>query len=371
MFKLHIVQADHGDCYLLEYGEACSPRAVLVDGGPSSIYDLHLRHALEEQRERGGKLSLMVLTHIDDDHIAGLLKLMIELRHQRMAGLAETIGIEQIWHNTFSQVAGDEVEHRFATLARQASGTRGLSPLPEETSRSVRQGDELTQHAVALRIPINAAFGPYAPITVEKAQQPPRFDNLTLHVLGPNQKMLEKLRKAWLKWLREQEKRLQAGTRGLVEMVDIDQSVPNLSSIMLLAEADGKTILMTGDGTSDQVLQGLQQANLLDADGRLHVDILKLPHHGSQRNVKKCFLARITADHYIISANGRHHNPDFTTLRWIVETAKAARRAIDIYVTNATDSTRQLTLDYPPERYGYRLHIMPPEAHAMTLALAE
>jgi NAD(P)-dependent dehydrogenase (short-subunit alcohol dehydrogenase family) len=51
--------------------------------------------------------------------------------------------------------------------------------------------------------------------------------------------MLALLRKAWLKWLREQEKRLQAGTRGLVETVAMDRSVPNLSSIMLLALTRG------------------------------------------------------------------------------------------------------------------------------------
>jgi hypothetical protein len=41
----------------------------------------------------------------------------------------------------------------------------------------------------------------------------------------------------------------------------------------------------------------------------MHVDILKGPHHGSNRNVERIFFKRITADHYVFSGNGEHGNP--------------------------------------------------------------
>jgi hypothetical protein len=54
-----------------------------------------------------------------------------------------------------------------------------------------------------------------------------------------------------------------------------DNSIPNLSSIMLLAKADGKTILFTGDVRGDHLIQGLNQTGLLDTEGKIHVDVLK------------------------------------------------------------------------------------------------
>ncbi|MEZ4727632.1 MAG: hypothetical protein R3E79_10915 [Caldilineaceae bacterium] len=122
MFKLHIIQADHDDCYLLEYGASATPCSVLIGGAPASSYAHHLLPVLQTVAARCGKLALMVLTHIDDDHIAGLLELLIELRQQRMEGFPETIGIEEIWHNTFSQVTSPEIEQRVALLPRQSVG---------------------------------------------------------------------------------------------------------------------------------------------------------------------------------------------------------------------------------------------------------
>ena len=81
-------------------------------------------------------------------------------------------------------------------------------------------------------------------------------------------------------------------------------------------------MLLTGDARGDHVLEGLEAANLLK-DGKCHVDLLKLPHHGSNRNLEPKFFEQITADHYVVSSNGeRFDNPDQETLEWLA----AARR---------------------------------------------
>ena len=137
-----------------------------------------------------------------------------------------------------------------------------------------------------------------------------------------------------------------------------DRSVPNLSSIMILAQADGKKILLTGDARGDHLIQGLQQTSLLKTNGTLHVDILKVPHHGSSRNVDEEFFKRITADKYVISANGKYGNPDLETLIWIVKAAKEKQRNIEIFVTNQTPTIEKLLQEYFPAEYGYRLTLM-------------
>jgi beta-lactamase superfamily II metal-dependent hydrolase len=150
-----------------------------------------------------------------------------------------------------------------------------------------------------------------------------------------------------------------------------DRSVPNLSSIMLLLSADDRRLLLTGDGRGDHLLSGLAEAELLDDDGALHVEVLKVAHHGSDRNATRRFFNTVTADTYVISANGMYGNPDLATLIWIVEAARDQQREIKVVLTNQTPSSEKLEEEYPPEDYGYTLTIMPADANSIVVALAQ
>ena len=74
----------------------------------------------------------------------------------------------------------------------------------------------------------------------------------------------------------------------------LDSSITNLSSVMFLMEFEGKRILFTGDGLGNDILESLSKKRLLDKVDC--IDILKVPHHGSERNVSKEFFETITPD---------------------------------------------------------------------------
>jgi hypothetical protein len=86
---------------------------------------------------------------------------------------------------------------------------------------------------------------------------------------------------------------------------------------VVLVESRGKRILLTGDGRGDHTLDGLKKAGFLDGDGKIEVDVLKMPHHGSNRDVASGYFESIRARHYVISANGKYDNPDIDTLEMI------------------------------------------------------
>ncbi|MBS1251038.1 MAG: hypothetical protein MAG451_00067 [Anaerolineales bacterium] len=371
MLRLHVVQAEHGDCLILEHGSPEASRYILIDGGPAHTYEDHLRDQLLAIRDAGGKLELAILSHVDDDHVNGLLDLMDELRDQRSSRSPETVSIDALWHNTFSQTLGGDIENRFRTLMAEATVTRSVIPFSDKAERSIRQGDELTRLARELDVPLNREFLPRRLIALEDAPAPIAFGKLSFHVVGPTEGNLQKLRDEWLEWLEEQERDVLVRDPIAAERAAraADRSIPNLSSIMFLAEADGKTILFTGDGRGDHLLEGLEEAGLLEPDGNLHVDVLKVPHHGSARNVTPEFFRTLTAGTYVICANGKHDNPDLDTLEWIVEAAGEQERAVEIVVTNATESTRRLVHGYPPDECGYRLAEIRPEEHVRTLNL--
>ena len=92
-------------------------------------------------------------------------------------------------------------------------------------------------------------------------------------------------------------------------------------------------------------------AHLLAPGGTLHVDILKVPHHGSDRNIDPVFFRRITADHYVFSGNGEHGNPERATLRMLTDTAGS--RSFTVHLTcpvDEIDTAREA--DWNKERKG-------------------
>src|SRR6185295_16841611 len=87
-------------------------------------------------------------------------------------------------------------------------------------------------------------------------------------------------------------------------------TTPNLASLMFFVKEGNQTILLTGDGHATDALNGLRQRSLLDANGKLHLDVLKVPHHGSEHNMTQAFAEAITADNYIFCGNGFSTNPE-------------------------------------------------------------
>lgn len=105
---------------------------------------------------------------------------------------------------------------------------------------------------------------------------------------------------------------------------------------MLLVEADGRSVLLTGDGLQDDLLKGLEQTGVIGAGEGLHVDVLKIPHHGSEHNMDATMFRRITADHYVIGADGAHDNPDLAIIDVMLQSrlGEANQRSLNPEVDN-------------------------------------
>lgn len=368
MLRLHVFQAEFGDCLMLEYGAAAKPKYLLIDGGPSGTYEKHLQPILKKTFPRRGRLELVMLSHVDNDHVTGLLDLFAELRQAKDAGKKNTISVGGLWHNAFSQTIDpkEEIHPRLRDLLAAAKSAGMTMEATDFTLEGILEGHQLRLAALALGVPLNPGFAEGV-IRAETAPQKIQMDGLSLRVVGPTQKNLENLRKTWLKWLDKNEARLQIATQAAA--IKADTSIPNLSSIMVLAEESGKKLLLTGDGRGSDLLQGLKQAKLLDSQGRLHVDVLKMPHHGSARNITPKILQAIPADRYVISANGRFGNPDYAVLQMLVENARQDQRRIEILCTNSTPATNKLLKKFNPRDSGYTLTILEPGKHEMVLEI--
>jgi hypothetical protein len=147
---------------------------------------------------------------------------------------------------------------------------------------------------------------------------------LNYTVVTPDQGALDALERVWRKAKRRKEPEVLA-------QAFADRSVPNLSSLCCVVGGPGGRALLTADARGDRVMEGLEAAGLMASGGTAHFKVLQVPHHGSQNNSNQLLYDRVTADHYVISADGvahRHPSPD--TLTWITNARGADGYAIHL-----------------------------------------
>jgi beta-lactamase superfamily II metal-dependent hydrolase len=352
--KLTIFPADKGDCLLLEASDGTS---MLIDGGMPNAYRTHVRPFWGDRA--ASVLDLVYVSHIDQDHIGGVLQLMNDVvawrvhDHRRSRGEADPPPgfprppeIRRLWHNSFHAQVGDNagaIESMLAAAAAHLTNSRvptlrNLAMEYRNLAVSIPEAIRLSRRASPeqLAIPLNQEFGGL--LAFVRGGQPPidLGDRFRVRVIGPSEAALEALRVEWNRWLRthrqaltnleaeeeELEDRLAAAGRP-VDDKEIGNrkkvTAPNLASLMLYVEVDGHTLLLTGDGHHEDIVAGLRQESLLSPSGHLHVDVLKVQHHGSEHNISREFLRHITASHYVFCGNGKHENPDERVVQLLLE----------------------------------------------------
>jgi hypothetical protein len=353
MFKLHVIQAEFGDSLLIEYGNSQSPKYFLIDGGPADVYDNFLRSELEKIVGEGGTLEVVAITHIDIDHIKGILDFLAELKSQSDNGENPFLKVKDLWLNTFSGTIDTDgtMTNRINTIFSNAASNNISMASTGIAINGIKEGNKVTTLCNVLQIPMNTPTT-QSVFRVGSPNADLTYGNLTIKIVGPTKENLDALKTEWEEWIAARENEMGAGSFNVLSMSD--KSVPNLSSIAFLIEGSGRTMLFTGDGRGDHLIEGLKKKGLLN-NGRMHVEVLKVAHHGSDRNTSRGFFETITADKYVISANGKHKNPDYATLTWIVETANEGGRQIELIITNETPSTKKLISDYKPSEWGYSI----------------
>jgi hypothetical protein len=297
---IDVLPAERGDAMWVECHRATGrPWRLLVDGGMPASWPV-LRARIEQLQPDDRAFGLAIVSHIDSDHIGGMLPLF--------SSPPDGVTFGDVWFNGLPQLP-DPVNYR---------------------PRSVAEGESLVQilsGAPGAAPPWNEAIGRSAAMTAGDGafHQIVYPDGPTLTVLSPTPKRLLALRKIWVKELL----RLQRGEASeppieplpldplddLQTLADTatsgDGSAANGSSIAFLLEYGGVRCLLAADAFP--TVLGAALTSLANArDGRpIQLDLFKLPHHGSKSNVTAKLLALVPARHYVISTNGdRFNHPD-------------------------------------------------------------
>lgn len=360
LFTLEPLQAAEGDCLLLHWGTLADPKLAVIDGGPGRVYENALKPRLKQiataRAKRPLPIDLVMVSHMDSDHIVGVKKLfreMVRAIESNTPPNQRAYKVARLWHNVFNDILDDSTDAYYRTLTATLQASVADSPNPEVARRIAKAFE--TRHQVSperaafeadaishllaghadgrvlrddhafLRdknaiASLNAPFqrnGKPTLISSDGAVPVVMAGGLTVNVFGPRRTELEALQKEFDKFIKAEGLTVES-----VLAAYADKSAKNLSSIVcLLSVGEGdamRDILFTGDARGDHILSVLEAAGELD-DQEFWVDVLKVPHHGSSNNVEQDFFERILADHYVFSGDGKHSNPDRDTLQWLID----------------------------------------------------
>lgn len=289
MITVEALAAEDGDCLWIEWTAPDGPHRILVDGGRTGA---GLARRLQDQPVDQRHFDVVMCTHIDLDHIGGLLPLFREP--------PKGFSVGDVWFNSRHHLVGDAL--------------------------GVDQGEELTD-LLEGRQTWNEAFGGRAVVAPADVDALP---GLTVTVLAPDRPGLERLRAHWPEVVEEGRSGTDAGDLPgdalgddddfPVDSLDTllgaryrrDPSAANGSSIAVLLTADdGTRVLLGADAPAEPLVAALRP--LAPESGRVPVDLCKLPHHGSAGNVSPALLAALDCRQWLLSTDGgprgKHPSP--------------------------------------------------------------
>jgi hypothetical protein len=337
--RIEMLPALHGDCIFVEYSDGQRARRLLIDGGPIGSYEA-LEARMNALPAGDRRFELIVLSHVDTDHVDGLVRLFANPKPWAFS-------VQDVWFNGWrhmdpaNQILGGKQGEYFSALLHR------------------RLDDDQW----------NGAFDGGAVVVPDEGDLPVKklAGGMTMTLLSPTPAKLKKMSTAWRKdigdtidagdleagWdlLAKQKRYLPGqGLLGSTPQLDKllerqsrpDNAAANGSSIALLVEvgegSDRKSCLFLADAHPDVVSASLKRLLKARRIDRLQVDAVKVAHHGSKGNTTDELMSLIESPRYLISTNGaQFDHPDDEAMRRIISRSGKPLQIVFNYRSDRTE----------------------------------
>lgn len=341
--RIEFLRVFNGDSILISFKEKGEKRNILIDGGPGKAYKSknrrkrpvpgELKKKLDHIVRIGERIDLLILTHVDDDHICGILKWM-----ESDSFSINNIG--KIWFNS-GQLIADYFRKR-----RYEENYLLLRPI-RTTDTGINEGvvfeEFITENNLWDR-------------KIIKARDKLREFGLDFTILSPN---INNMRNLLGKWVKRRSDTITLTSRSkndydlslhshLAQDTFIeDKSQHNGSSIAFLLSHQASNYLFLGDAHPNTVIKSIEHLGY-SSKKPLPVRLVKVAHHGSKANTSKELLQIIDCKNFVISTDGSgHSHPHKQCLARIIQAQPRARLYFNYPELISNIFSQKDFVDYP------------------------
>ncbi len=345
MINIKLIPAEYGDCVMVSVGDT-EQYNLIIDGGLLKTYQKYLKKEISNLTKSKQKINLMICTHMDNDHICGLIHILKN---------SNTKIIENVWYNGFLQVIDPKYyskeENQYTSQDNEILDkiiSQGMMT-DSEQEIGINEGLSFGVLIEHNNIPINTITKGQA-ICAETVKNKYKLrDGLYITVVGPSEHDIDEVREKWkqdmvarnymfrvineiklteafeyqmervlLSYSNEKTNISEAEDleKYIGDLSETDESFVNKSSIAFILEYNEKKYLFLGDTViDDHLMKNIEK----EVGFKYHFSAIKLPHHGSRYNITHDFISRYTADEYYCLTNSKKFgHPDLEVLSEII-----------------------------------------------------
>lgn len=350
--KIEVFPAKIGDSFLVSYGNNYE-KHILIDGGYENTYTNYIKQRLLELNTLGQSLDLVIVTHIDQDHIMGILSLIKENGDSHTPNI---INIKEVWHNSYRHIQNTKKELKSNSPEEEIlddiikAGAISFENI--EKKISAYDGSMLASYLYEGKYSWNSSFNNRA-VNQNNFSEIKKDDDIKIIVLSPSLKELEKLKKEWERQLKRRKMNFnfangkkfddafeffmlrkeedisneyscsykQNKNWSDISFPQEDNSFTNMSSIAVIIETKKSKALFLGDSNPSQIVDSLtflkEKKNY-----SLDFDVVKISHHGSLRSTNAELVKLINGEKWIFTGTGKKNKPSEKLIKYILEEKK-------------------------------------------------
>lgn len=338
-------QSGCGDCIflILEDGMSGESFHIMIDCG---VFTAEIKMFVVQKLEL--RLDLLIVTHYDDDHIAGIIKMLSELEKLEIGKILFNCFQDYDENATVKIPSGDkDLLDKYVTnihLSPNPNNTKISAPQAALLSLLLKSNDKwfkawnrkILIEGDTINVGNDTKWGQFFVLSPSSEA----WDNLKDYFVReyvkcvhsrPPKGAFENQDAYWEMLLR-----IATSKPQIKKMIPISSSMitksflqkkaaanpnevgitsPNKASLALVWEFNGKRILLGGDAIASQLYEAIKK----HYDGN-HIlfEAIKIPHHGSKNNMSNELSLLVDSEHYFLTGGKKDEGPNYETLAKII-----------------------------------------------------
>lgn len=308
---IKFLQAGNGDCILIQ-GEG---HHVIIDSGE---YCAELRDAIRDIMASEESIDLLIITHYDSDHIKSICDILSGLTIDERKKL-----LKSVWFN--------------ATKV----GFKG-----NEKELSANDAVELSHLLIEADIPWVSELKRGTVKELSDECKLEIIDGGAIYEADGDGGLLSNVKSDWGTSFKELEHYLDDDAQ--------DSSKTNAQSAIIVGHIHGKDVLLPGDAVPSKLYAAL---DFYRKNKIARFDLVKLPHHGSYKNITRDILNKIECSDYVVTTDGsQFYHPNKKMMLKIIKWGKTIDgKSLSFHLNYYDDLIKKMNIsesDY--STYGFR-----------------